>query len=229
MTNIVINKKNYLLSSITGSVAASSKHATTEVTGSGGGGGGYTHGGSGYSNTSSISIRSTTTVQDTLFLIDSDGIEHSFELTNFGVSCREGNVLSVIAMQKEGKEDRSIFAVYNHDTRKTHYSDNRAMIPFRSKPVALSLAFVLWLLLTFIVVSNMDERSAVLGSPVVAIGAFMISVIFYEYIYERKPKRLANRFISSPEIKEYVKEQLLKYQSESGDRESLHGKNAGAY
>jgi hypothetical protein len=66
--SITVGGRRFELYSFTGEVLTSEKGRSTAV--HGGGGGGYSHGGTGY--TAPVSISSTTTVHDQLFLRDAE-------------------------------------------------------------------------------------------------------------------------------------------------------------
>jgi len=139
MRTINASGKEYTLYSVTGKVAASNKNMETRV--SGGGGGGY-HG-SGY--TSPVTITSTTTVHDQIFLIDESGKEHSFQLQNFDLACREGNELSVIWAIKKGKKTGEHIVVHNHSTEKTFFDTGAIRRMFRPPwfiPIILTVIFL---------------------------------------------------------------------------------------
>ncbi len=123
METMTINKKQYKLAFISGRVASISKRSETHVSGSGGGGRGHTIHGTGGSSTSPITISSTTTVHDDLFLIEKDGKEHSFHLRNFDLACMEGNTVTIAFAIMEDKDSSPPIAAYNNSTRRAFYNN----------------------------------------------------------------------------------------------------------
>src|SRR5690606_4713486 len=99
----------------TGKVLNANKNMETKVSGSGGGGGSFR--GTGY--TRAVKIKSETTVHDQFFLEDKDGMEHSYQLANFNIACREGNMLTVLSVNS--RDGRPI-GVVNHSTNKAYYN-----------------------------------------------------------------------------------------------------------
>ncbi len=95
----------YNLYWVTGKVVGQGKYATTTVSG-GGGGGAY----------SRVTISSSTTIHNDIFLVDSNGKEHSFQLSNFNIACREGNQLTVIWAIRKGKTQGKYIIAINHTT-----------------------------------------------------------------------------------------------------------------
>ena len=117
MQTLTLNNKNYELQSTTGKVLSSGKNMETKV--SGGGGGGYTNRGSGY--TAPVSITSKTTVHDQFFLEDANGKEHAFQLSDFNLACRDGNILTVVAAINIKKDQGPYISVINHSTDKVYF------------------------------------------------------------------------------------------------------------
>jgi hypothetical protein len=121
----VINKKDMLHKKLTiddtmfsicyikGVVLGKDKHLETKMYG--GGGGGYSYNGTGGS--APVSIGSTTTIHDKLYLMDDDNREHAVELTDWDVACREGHKLLVIWVIKGGKDEGPYVSVSNLSTR----------------------------------------------------------------------------------------------------------------
>lgn len=104
----------------TGIVEESGKNMETRV--SGGGGGGATYQGTG--GTAPISISSTTVIHDQLFLTSLEGKERSFQLQDFNLACRKGNVASVFWGIKKGKSNGPYLAVKNHTTEQVFFDEN---------------------------------------------------------------------------------------------------------
>lgn len=119
MKTLKINGTEYTFQPTTGKVLSTNKNLETKVSGHGGGGG--TFRGTGFTN--SVKITSKTTVHDQIFIEDSNGTEHAYQLQDFDVSCREGNQLTILAAFKLNKNSGYNFAAINHTTRKTFYSE----------------------------------------------------------------------------------------------------------
>lgn len=98
---------------IKGVVLGKDKHLETKVYG--GGGGGYSYNGTGGS--APVSIGSTTTIHDKLYLMDDDNREHAVELTNWDIACREGHKILVIWVIKGSKDEGPYISVSNLSTR----------------------------------------------------------------------------------------------------------------
>ncbi|MCW3114210.1 MAG: hypothetical protein JWR18_2606 [Segetibacter sp.] len=132
--------KEYTIYSVTGKVASSNKNMETRVSGSGGG-----YNGSGYS--APVNIRSTTTVHDQIFLVDNSGKEHSFQLQNFDLACREGNELSVFWAIKKGKQRGEHIAVHNKTTENSFFDTGAIRRMFKPSwiiPIVLTI-FLLYI------------------------------------------------------------------------------------
>ena len=100
----------------TGTVNATETRSETEVTGSISGGGGYSSGGTGFTSPVSGSVQSRTTRYQNLFITDDDGKEHTVELVDFLVPCKEGHKLSLFLLFTGGSDFGSYFRAYNHNT-----------------------------------------------------------------------------------------------------------------
>jgi hypothetical protein len=124
-------KKEFDLRWLMGVVAAESKGRETHVYG--GGGGGYVHNGSGHVAPTYVS--SSTTVHDTLFVIDSEGKEHSLQLRDFDLAVRPDHEVTIVLMTKPGDTNGHFVAVRNHSTRQTYFKDaniSRCLYPAAS-------------------------------------------------------------------------------------------------
>jgi hypothetical protein len=111
-----------------GRVGDSSKNLETHVYGSAGG---YVQGGSSYVNRTHLT--SSTTVHDTVFVVDSEGKEHAFQLSDFNLAVRPGNEVSVVWLIRPGKDSGHYVAVRNHTTRQTFFHDTKlkkTLFPF---------------------------------------------------------------------------------------------------
>jgi hypothetical protein len=117
MKTLTIDSKPIELYWFTGSVVGASKNLETRVTGGGGGGQ------NGYS--APVSIRSTTTVHDQLFLVDRSGTERAFQLSNFDVACRESHNVSVVWAMKKGAKEGPYILVHNHTTGDASFKNDK--------------------------------------------------------------------------------------------------------
>ena len=108
------------LHAFTGVVEDSGKNMETKV--SGGGGGGATYQGTG--GTAPVTITSRTVIHDQLFLVNSEGKERAFQLQDFHLAARKGNLLTVFWGIKSGDKTGYYFAVKNHSTDQEYYRDD---------------------------------------------------------------------------------------------------------
>lgn len=104
----------------TGKVVGASKNVTTEV-----------HRTVGYQN--QVRVHSSTTTNNDLFLIDDAGQEKSFQLTDFNVSCREGQILTVTWAIRKGKQQGPYFAVENKTTDQFFFKESVLFMMFRPR------------------------------------------------------------------------------------------------
>ena len=105
--------KPYSVNHSTGQVLEVRKDITQEI--SGGGGGGTIVDGRGTINIEPI--KTETTITDTLYMADEDGIEHAVKLYNVDVDVRKGNLVTVQWLTARGSNSGPIAQVYNHSTR----------------------------------------------------------------------------------------------------------------
>lgn len=69
-------------------------------------------------------IRTTTTAHDTLYLIDENGQERSYELTGLNIAAREGHTMSVIWAAKENANTGYYVKAFNHTTNQHFVADD---------------------------------------------------------------------------------------------------------
>lgn len=122
-SEVTLKGMRFAIYSLTGEVKDSRKWTSTEVSGEGGGGGGYVHGGSGYVSAQPVSIESTTTTHDQLFVQGPDGKEICVETTDANLQVRPGHKVSVVWGIKKGKDQGYYWAIFNHNTEKTNWLD----------------------------------------------------------------------------------------------------------
>lgn len=119
LSHMTFNGKELEVYAFTGTVVDQQSRSETHI--SGGGGGGYVAGGTGYS--ASAPVSSTTTRYQNLFLIDEKGNEELFEFTNFTITCRPGQRISLVGASREGDPDNIVLG-YNHDVNMIYYHQN---------------------------------------------------------------------------------------------------------
>ena len=127
----------------TGMVDQSETRSETEVEGSVSGGGGF----GGYTAPVVGSTTSRTTRFQNIFLTDDEGKEHAVELTNFLVTCRPGQKLTMFLLTHGKHERGSYFKALNRNTRETfdHPKAIRSeMYPWRSFLIAMGVLVVLF-------------------------------------------------------------------------------------
>jgi hypothetical protein len=107
---LVAGGTKYNLYWVTGKVVGQSKLATTHVSGGGGG-----------SSGAPVTVSSSTTIHNDIFLLDSAGKEHSFQLSDFNIACREGHELTVIWAIRETKKTGSYIIVVNQTTSQAYF------------------------------------------------------------------------------------------------------------
>lgn len=132
--------RDYHVHARTGVVESTETRSETEVTGNISGGGGNTSGGTGYSNPVSGQVRSTTTRFQNIFLKDEDGDDHTIELVDFLVPCKEEQKLTFFIVKSKNNLTGPYFRAYNHNTRE-HYENAKAvsseMFPIRKLLMAI--------------------------------------------------------------------------------------------
>ncbi len=116
--------KTYGLYMRTGKVLDANTRSQTEVYGGGGGGSGMVHNGTGYVSSAPISISSTTTTHQRLFIEDESGTEHAISTEDFEIVCRPGHVLTFVGAIDEADDAGWQVIAYNHNTRDTKVREN---------------------------------------------------------------------------------------------------------
>jgi hypothetical protein len=137
LKEMTINGQLWELYYCTGTVVDEKKWSETEVTG--GGSGGYNMGG-GYTTPVNVHVESKTTRHDQVMLQDSGGKETTFKFEDMDLSCRQGNVLTVIRAIQKGKKYGHDVLIYNHQSEEFFWKDDfcsmfypaRAYMPFLS-------------------------------------------------------------------------------------------------
>ncbi len=136
-----IGRKTYEHHFVTGKVASAEKQLETKVSGGGGGGGSYR--GTGY--TAPVTVSSTTTTHDAIYLVDGSGQEHALRLQDWDLSVREGHELTAVWLIKKGKSSGDYVAMHNATLKETNYDDKTLAKLHRTwwlVPLSLVLPFV---------------------------------------------------------------------------------------
>ncbi len=174
----------------TGEVLDASKHTSTEVWGGGGGssGDGHVH---------VNPIRSESTTHDTFFLRTRDGRENAFQLTDFDVALRRGNVASVIWMIRKGRERGPYFLVRNHFTGEEYWGER--ILEALLAPSLWWQGGLLVLLMGASAAMNHASDATLpdwtLGAGAIAIGAGLIWTLLFRRIITALRRRA---FLRSP-------------------------------
>jgi hypothetical protein len=118
-TAFVGHYRKWQVNALTGRVAGTSTHTTTSTQTT------YETVHTDYGTRQHVSgVHTSTSVHDTLLLVDPAGRQHSFTLTNFGLEVFNGQVAS-LCTAKRGKKSVNI-AVLNHSTRR-QFTKNREL------------------------------------------------------------------------------------------------------
>lgn len=127
----------------TGMVDQSETRSETEVEGSVSGGGGF----GGYTAPIVGSTTSKTTRFQNIFLTDDEGKEHAVELTNFLVTCRPGQKLTMFLLNHGKHERGSYFKALNRNTHESFdypKAIRSEMYPWRSFLIAMGMMVALF-------------------------------------------------------------------------------------
>jgi len=198
-----IGGKDFVLHSFTGRLLETTTRTTQEISGHGGGGGMVVHGPSGgYSNVNldPVDIETTTKTFKELFLVDERGKERDFELVDFNVRCRAGQVLSVVWAIRKGKDAGHYITVYNHNTEKFSFDD--AFFHARLKPRIYPLVFALAGMAVLMVVPLPGEILEFLRYLIVpligGLGGGAIGSVFADKTGRRRVEERIREFRDSP-------------------------------
>ena len=168
--SIKMNRTLLRLYSTTGIVTGTSTRSETEV--SGGGGGTITKG----DGNVSFEIKSNTTRYQEIFLLDEENNEHVFNLMDFLVPCRKGNLLTIVGGVEPGEDQGSYISAYNHDTQIMSYDDEILERYFRPKllslilyPTSIIITTVIALLIVYSGVTGLEPPS-IIGAVFMLIG-----------------------------------------------------------
>jgi len=110
--DIIVGGKLYAIYYVQGGVVGKDKQMETRV--HGGGGGGATYQGTG--GTAPISISSTSTIHDKVYLDTGNGKEAVIEVQDWDIACREGHRMTVVWVIGQGKNSGPYVGFANHTT-----------------------------------------------------------------------------------------------------------------
>ena len=111
-----------------------------KVQGGGGGGGAYR----GTGVTAPVTITSTTTTHDEIYVTDDDGKEHALRLQNWDLSIRESHRVTAVWLIRKGKKSGGYVAIHNHTLEQTDHDEKGLAKLYRNLWIALgSVAFFL--------------------------------------------------------------------------------------
>jgi hypothetical protein len=130
---IMLGNKPFELTELIGTVVNANKMATQQTHVSGGGG----VVNQGYGSTAPVSVTTTTTIDDKVFLMDGSGQEYTLRLTNVDIAVRPGHELHCIWAARKGKEkSRKLVGIFNRNTQETDWLDGSFTKLFRlSRPL----------------------------------------------------------------------------------------------
>jgi hypothetical protein len=197
--------EKYTLYTRTGEVLKSSKFSTTHVSG-----GGSTSNGS-------VSISSSSTIHDQVFIVDKNNQEHNIRLSNWDINVREGHTLTFCWIIKNGKETGKYVSVFNRTTNENLYNNDilkkMFLPPFRR---LLGLLLFTGIFYYFYKSSNFNSE----GLEILSLWFiyFPISVVVLIVIYY-----VSTRQISKIQMKK-IKEEYL-YSIQKTNQQNKDGKN----
>lgn len=119
--SISIFNKIYEIDSFTGEVMDSSRQREVRVTGSGGGGATW----DGYGGTAPINITSETIVHDEFFLLNEQGKEKDFHLTNWKMPLRVGHKVQIIWIYPPNDNTGWYVVMNNHNLEKVEWNEDK--------------------------------------------------------------------------------------------------------
>lgn len=176
-----INGINYNFYYLKGTVVGKEKTSRTDVYG----GGGHYNSATGY--TTPVSISSTTTIKDIIYVKDNNGKEHEISLTNWDISGREGHEMLFIWAVPEGSKYGTYLAIKNMTTDRT-YTDTTQLKKLTRHSAAL--LYALFCIPAFLVgyagcssISGPDYRGNLGGIILAAIVAFIPNALYQKAVF----------------------------------------------
>ena len=85
-----------------------------------------------------VSVTSTTVDHHEFFLVDAEGVERNFKMTDFDFPCREGQTVSVVWVIPEGSAEGPYIAARNHNTNDRVVIDPKRIAYAYAKPAWMS-------------------------------------------------------------------------------------------
>lgn len=105
-----------------------------------------------HANQQAVSSTSSTTVDHhELFIVDSTGREHAFNIVDMDFPVREGNTVSVVWIIPEGAERGPFVQVMNHSTGDSTYVAPKALVPLFFKKLWMWSATIGGTILGFLI------------------------------------------------------------------------------
>lgn len=200
MAQLKAGGRTYDLRWVTGKVVGQGKHVETHVSGSGSGGGS--------SNVPfDISISSSTTVHNDIFLTDANGKEHSFQLSGFDIACREGHDLTVMWATGGSNPKGRYIVVINHTTSQQYF--DRKAVEGLFMPMAGCWLMFLSLFIVFAAIHQnstfFDRDGMPMGWQIAwTLPAWGCVVILIQVFFNLPVmKYKANRFVSTFRFEDY--------------------------
>jgi hypothetical protein len=167
--------RRWQVSSLTGRVAGTNTYATTSTQ--------VTYRTSQYHDGYDKHTRASTSVHNTLLLVDAGGQQHSFILTDFGLEVFNGQVVSICWAVRGRK--RTIISVLNHSTRR-QFVRRRNLDKVLVPRVPL---FTTWLLVSLVF--------SVIGLIPFGMVVTLFPVCIYSAMYRRQGRRFERSGITS--------------------------------
>lgn len=205
MTEKLINEKRYEFKFIKGIVLSKDRISTTEVYGSGGGG--YSHQGTGH--TQSVTISSTTTHKDNLFIKLDDGKEKEINLINWEISCRDGHEL-IFVWAKSDEKSTDYLVIENLSTDR-RYTNDKAIKRISKysllRTIIITVLPVFLLALLYSIISYKDEYRPFINANILTLSLGIILPLMvaikidmdYTFYYKKeyqKVKEVINSIIN---------------------------------
>jgi len=181
-----VDGKKTVLWYFTGKVLSSQKQKETQIS---------SHN-VGTQNRPQVSVQSTTVDHHEFFLVDANGKEDSFHMTDFDFPCREGQTISVVWAIPEDAETGNFIHVRNHNTDQSFKADPKNIAdPFR-KP-----AWMVW---------GIGAGLVIVTIPI--LGPLCLFAVLISYFYFRwRSRKAAKGLLASPELKK-LDEELARVQ-----------------
>lgn len=126
-----------------GKVAGKDKNFETKVYG----GGGTTYHGTG----GSVSISSTTSIHDKIYLEHENGTQTTVELMNWDIACLEGHEILAFWLIKEGNERGPYVAIKNLTTDDVRFGKKKIEDMFKIGGLSIFFFILGWIILEFTV------------------------------------------------------------------------------